>query len=657
MSLSDLAVYGTRNWWSAAKGECHRVILPYVRTVENFQAELFDKFVKLAATYDTNPRTNRYTSGARLATRLGTAKALITENLIASQIDTVAANVADSDIRVRIQTTNADWKHQRNAKLQETYLEGLSKLYDVGTKCRIAFKSAALKGTGLLKVWIDQFDQINVRTVPIDNVVVDEVECRDGKPAQLHYRDFFDREDLQAQFPEFKEQIEKAQTAGNWKVWAGYRPMQSHQVIVIESWRLPIGPKGHAKYVPGRHTIIIDGCDLLDEPYDKPFFPFAKMVWNQPDWGFYGISLAERILPHQNLLNRRNFQINTSLDKKINPTTYVHQGDQKLMVQTVSQIGAIAAYKVAVPVTVDHQAVGKETYDSVVTIKASAAHETGVDQMMQSGGVPGGIESGVGVREVRSTRVQRFSIQEKTFERGWLDTLWLVLDCCKDLGGTKAPDIVRVNKYGSRRIKWSEVDMDDLKIEMAASSTLGNTPAGREQRLTELAQAGVITLDESRELMQHNDIDATISMYNSMIESIEDAIERIEDGETGIVPEPFDNLEMGCVMMQRRYLLIKPGAGRAGGAPEEVLEGLSDFASIAANILNPPPAPQPAGPGLPPPPGAMPPGMPPGTGGPMPMGPGGLMPPGAPPPGMLHSQAAAGASTFAPGTFAPSAAG
>lgn len=585
----SLATKPTRNWWNAKKGEVCTAVLSYVRTVENFQAELFDKFVKLESTYDTNPRTNRHASSASLAQKMGRAKAIVTENLIACNVDTVASNVADTDIRVRVQTDGADWSHQRMAKALEKYGDGLSKLYEVGEKCRVGFKAgAAMKGTGLNKVWVDQFDQIQVTPVPIDNIVVDELECRDGKPKQLHYRDFFDREDLQAQYPEQAEKIARAQSSGNWRLWAGYRPMEMNEIIVIESWRLPIGPRDHERYVPGRHCISIDGCDLVDEEYHKPFFPFSKMVWNAPIWGFYGISLAERILPHQNLLNRRNYQINRSLDLKADPITYVHQGDQNLAVKTVNQIGSIAVYKVAVPTTIDHMAVGKETYDSRREIKSDAFAESGVNNGMASGGIPGGIESGVGVREVRTTRTQRFSIQEKAFEKFWLDTLWLILDCCKDLG-SKAPDILHVSDYGTRKIKWSAVDMDDLRIELAAASTLGDTPAGRQQRLVELSQAGVITLDESRALMDHPDIESKLSMYNSMLESAENAIERILEGES-VTPTPYMNLDACVLLAQRTYLKIDVG-DKYGGAPEEILEGLSDFIAIAAAILNPPQVP------------------------------------------------------------------
>lgn len=632
------ALTDSRNWWNAEEGEVYKKLLAYVRTVENFQAELFDKFVKLESCYDTNPRTNRHTT-ANSFPRLGRAKSVITENLIASNVDTVAAYVANTDVRARVQTDGADWSHERTAKKLERYLDGLQKIHNVGEKCRMAFKTgAALKGTGAVKVWTDRFDRINVRAIPIDNIVVDEIENRDGNPSHLHYRDFYDKELLAAQFPKHRDEIDRAQTSGDWRLWAGYRPLQRHELIAIESWRLPIGPQGHPDYIPGRHVICIDGCDLLDEEFHDDHFPFAIMRWNKPVWGFYGISLAERILPHQNLLNRRNYQINRSLDLKADPITYVNQADQNLAVKTVNQIGSIAVYKTQVPITVDHQSVGKETYDSRLTIKSDAFSESGVNQIASGGDAPRGIETGAGFREWRGTTTRRFSIQESAFERLWLDVDWLIIDCCKKLGA-KAPTILNVTKFGNEKIKWSEVDMDDLKIELAAASTLADTPAGRQQRLTELAQAGVITLDESRELLDHPDITRIMSLYNAMLEDIEWTIQRIEDGETDVVPEPYQNLDAGVKLMQKEYLRIR------SLAPESVLEALSDWMSMAANILNPPqvpgnPADQSRMPGPPGAPGPMPPGAPPMMPGPgMPQGPG--------------AQMAAGGPAFAPGAYNP----
>lgn len=630
-------------WWNADKGKVNREVLNYVRTVENFQHLQFERFLREEALYDQNPRVNRRGGGAGgvgrsydkgESSRAGSSKSVMVENLVAQGVDTIAANVADSDILLRIQTDDANFSRQQNAKRLERYLNALMKLFDVIPKCQYGFKlGAALKGTGVNKVWIDQFDQIQVRPVPIENIIVDELECRDGHPRQIHYREFYDRELLIAQYPDFADQIHRAQTIGDWRRWAGYRSIAKNEIVVIESWRLPIGPADHPQHVPGRHTICIHGVDLIDEEYEDDYFPFSIMRWNDPVWGFYGHSLAERILPHQTLLNRRQWQITTSLDKKANPMVWVHKQDQNLAFKTFQQVGlTVGSYRVNKPEGLDYQAVGQETYQDLDRVRAQAKDEMGINQQMVSGSVPAGIQSGEGVREARQTHVQRFSIQERAYEGFVEDTMWLVGAMCKKLGASKVPDVLHTGKYGGARprmLKWKDIDLGDLRYEMTVSSAVSNSPAGRQQRVTELAQAGIITLDEARELIEHPDIDRILSLYNAAVESVQWVIERIVDeGERNVTPEPFMNLKMCVTMGQREYLLIQ-----TQHAPEAILEELSAFVTTAAGIMNPQApanANMPMAPGAPAMPGAMPPG------------------PGVPPLG-----AGAPVQSFNPGAFAP----
>ena len=125
----------------------------------------------------------------------------------------------------------------------------------------------------------------------IDDIIVDEGEVRAGAPRQMHQRRLIDRDVLKAAFPDHAEAVGRAQMSGtserDWNYWAEYRPIGSEEIVVIESWYLPIGRKGAKGYVPGRHTIIIDGHDLLDEEWHKAYFPFARFAWIERTKGWY----------------------------------------------------------------------------------------------------------------------------------------------------------------------------------------------------------------------------------------------------------------------------------------------------------------------------------------------------------------------------------
>jgi hypothetical protein len=576
------------SWWNRDRYEAYSPIFDYVIAVERRQSRLYDKFIKLAALYD--PQGIRSENLGRPDASLG----LVTENVIASNVDTVTAAIAATDVRARFMTDDADWTHQRMARHLEWYAEGLCALLNVDEKLRQAFKAAALKGTGLLQVYIDGFDELRVEQVQVDEIVVDEVECRDALPRQMHRRRSVDRESLKAQFPKHARAIEVAQGSANrsWRMWAGYRPIDHNEIVVIESWRLPAGKEGKKGYLAGRHVISIDGASILDEPYHKPLFPFARIVWSEPVGGWFGLSGAERIAGHQRALNKRNLQIDRQLDQGAFPTTYVRMADANLSVKTTNRLGTIAVVKGDIPTTVIPPAVSNETYASRESLKASAFEEFGVSRMAAQSMKPAGLDSGVALREYRDQTTQRFSLQEKAYERMKLDTVWLMLDCCKDLGAD-APTVMRRTKFGAKPIKWSAVDMGDVRISIAAASTIARTPAGRMQTVIEWAQAGVISQDEARRLMRHPDLERSMSIYTSALEDIEHTIEAIEDGEI-LMPEPYQNLKMGVWRCQMEYLKI-----RNDGAPEEVLESLRQWITQAAYILSgsgaPAPAPMEAG--------------------------------------------------------------
>jgi len=561
-------------------------VISYVGEVERQQSFIFERFYKLAALYDpyfahqsgwggTEPDRNR---------GFGPSIGDVSENVIASNVDTVRAIVAASEVRARFLTDDGDWTTQRNARHLEWYAEGLAKLLDLHSVSVSAFFDAALKGTGLAKAYADQSGQIVVERVLVDDIIVDESECRSGAmPRQLHHRVFVDKQSLVAEFPDNEREIEGAAgrsvlSSASGRMWAGYRPFQSEQVVLIESWRLPIGKPGKRGYVAGRHTMCIPGADLLDEPWEKPRFPFARMLWTERASGWYGIGGAERIAGHQRRINKMNWQVDRQLDQLAVPTTYVRMADAALTVKTTNRAGSVVPYKADVPVTVIPPAVSPETYRRQEVVRDSSYEEFGVSRLAATAKKPSGLDSGIALREYRDMTTQRFAQQEKAFEKFFIDLTWLVLDVARDLGN-EAPTVIRRSRFGARKIEWKKLEMDDLRVQIAAASTVGRTPAGRMQLALEWAQAGVISMDEFRRLSQQPDLARSMSLYTAALEDIERSIEEILDG-GWVVPEPYQNLKMGVWRFQQEYL-----KSRGDGAPEEVLENLRQWIVQAAHIL------------------------------------------------------------------------
>ncbi len=604
-------------WWHTPRGRVADAVFQTVRRIETNQAEVFERIHKLEVLYDPN---------TPMADTGGDRQGGVHENAIAANVDTVAAIISTADVRARQMTDGADWHQQRTARRLEQYADEQKKLLKILPKCRDAFKEGAKKGNGLVKVTQRHGEPV-VECALIENIVVPDDETRDNRsPRQLHEWVTVDADELIAEFPKFEKEILQARSnRQSWRIDGRYFPTTGNQVVYLDSYRLPTGIKGKKGYRPGRHTKVIVGHDLLDEKWEKPFFPYSVFVWTARAKSWYGISGAERIAGIQRALNKRNWHIEKQNDMISLPTTYVRPADANLAVKT-SKIGQVAVVKGDYPHTVMPLAVSGETYQSRIDLRNSAGEEFGQSRMATHGAKPAGLDSGAALREFKDQTTERFAPQEKDFEEMVLNTIWLVLDVCKDLGD-EAPTVMRRGRFGPRKIKWSDVDMKDVRIQLMAASTLPQTPAGRKQFVIELAQAGIISTDSSTRLMGMPDVEAELSLYTAAIESVEECLDQIADGKV-VVPEPFMNLAMCRWRGQREYL-----KWQVDGAPEDKLEILRQFVvqavwmeqgGAAAANGNAPAIPD-ASAGAQPMPGAMP-----GPQGPMSQGPMPMMPQGQP---------------------------
>ena len=558
-------------WWLAPKNEAHKATFAYVNRAESELGDVFERLFRLEYLYDpNNPDADRKQQDR------------VTENAIASNIDTVAAAITTADIRARYMTDGADWQQQRTARHLEWYSEDLGVRYDVLPKCRKAFKEAAKKANGLVKVHA-VLDEPRVEHVLVENIVVPGDECRDGRdPRQMHQWDYIDADELELRFPDAAEDIKRQRSSRRHHRNNYTRTLMSNDIECLWSYRLPVGKKPkkyeagkkHTGYKAGRITLVMEGRTLIDEEWTKDFFPFAMIFWSDRINSFYKISGAERIMGIQRALNKRNWQIEKGNDNVVSPETYVRPADANIGSKT-NRLNGYVVYRAEKPETRQLQAVSSETYANRKDLKQSAQEEFGQTSMATHGAKAPGLDSAIALREFKDQTTQRFAPQEVGFEHLVLWTHYLLIDVCKDLGA-KAPTVVRRSRFGKRVMSWKDVDMGDVRVQMKAAATLNRSPAGRTQLVIEFAQAGIISTDQARRLVQHPDIEAELSLYTAALEDIEHALDAIADGEV-VMPEPFSNATMAVWRAQSEYL-----KWQNNGAPEEILETLRQYIVTAA---------------------------------------------------------------------------
>ena len=584
-------------WWEADEGDAHAKIFEKISTVERSQNELYSRFLALACLYDPFETLGQRAGVEGLPGR----NSDVAENIVASNVDTVAAIIAKWNGRAVFMTDDGDWSVQRQAMQLERYATGLVKKAKVHETGPLVFKDGAVFGTGLAKVF-SRDGAIKVERVLPDEVIVDESECRTGLPRQLFHRTRVDREVLISMFSDAEDEINKAHRSGDGQTtWAGYLPMENNEVMLVEAYRLPIGQKGTKGYRPGRRVLAIEGKTLEDEDYHRTRFPFARFRWNPRTTGWYGRGLAEDLAGHQRSINILNKQESAILDLQAMPTTWVQQADAKIIETIkVAKIGRIGVHKGPTPPkTETPQGLTNQLAARREQLKDSSYQMSGVSRMSAHGMKPAGLESAVAQREYQDITTERFALQEKAYERWFLDVVELMLEIAKEMDADgEAPRVSYRTRHMVREINWADVDMGDVEVQIQAASSLAKTFAGRAQTVIEWAQAGVINQDEARGLMQHPDLEAAMSLYTAAMEDIDRCIEACLDDEE-MVPEPYQNLKMGVWRFQMSYL-----KALNNGAPEETLENLRTWIVQASKMLEMSgggaAGPMPMGPGAPP---------------------------------------------------------
>ena len=506
------------------------------------------------------------------------------------------------------QTDGADWSTKVRAKKLEKFVLGLYQKLDIYAQGVRVFRDATIFGTGCLMLYAED-GELHVERVPIDDVLADEREARDGKPRQMHRRFFVDKEVLARLYPDNADSIRSCQS-----VYAGSKLSQSNQVAVLESWRMPSQEGGD----DGVHAICIRDACLHHEGW-KGEFPFIFFRWSEPIVGFYGQGLAELVTGIQLRINKLNRFIDRCQDLIAVPRVFMDIAGKVPKAHLSNEIGQVIPTRGGAKSVQFYTppAVAPETYQRLQDLKRSAFELAGISQLSAQSKKPADLASGAALREYNDIESARFAIQAQNFEEFHMQIAARLVALAKETYKGDKTVTFQARKF-VQSIKWKDVDPeeDTFRIDIEAASIMSRTPAGRLDAALEMFQYGAINNDEFRRLLGHPDLEREMDIETANIEDIEATIEELVSGEFN-PPEPTQDLEMGL-----KRIAMAERKARREGAPEDILEGFRTWLSQAGAMMKQaqpptPPTPidpatgMPMGPGM----GEMPP-----AGGPAPMG-------------------------------------
>ena len=486
-------------------------------------------------------------------------------NVVQSCIDTAASMIAKNQPKPEFFTMGQDnFQLQQKAKTINAYIDGVfdtcgeeqQNIYQVLQR---TFLDSAITGTGAVKIFI-QDEEVKAEWVQIDEIIVDQIESAKSQPLQIHRRKWIARDQLSYMFPDHTEELLSSSNIS--QAIMGGMQTSADLVEVIESWHLKSGK--HAK--DGKHTICVDNATLLDEPYDKPFYPIIFFRWQERPYGFWGRGIAEEIFSIQDAIDHLVQIIRLCQELVAVPIVFAETGSQVNSDHLLANdIFRLVEYSGPTPPTIEvPTAVNPELYNFLDWLINQAYQITGVSQANASGTKPPDVKSGTAIEMVADIASGRFELKGQAWERLLIQIAKVVLsfsrDLYKDNKSLSIKSIPKKSKY-LQEIKFADIadiDDDDMAMRCFPVSGLSSSPAGRMDQIMQYVQSGWIDKDFGMQLINFPDLEEYTNLETAPLELIRKILSKMVNDGKYTHPVPFMNLslaiQLGTLELMRSQL-------------------------------------------------------------------------------------------------------
>lgn len=521
-----------------------------------------------------------------------------TFNLIQSVTDTLVSRISQSRPQPVFLTDNGDYKQRNLAKKLNNFILGEfynTKAYELAA---IALRDALVEGTGVIHVYEDPDHRVMLERVLLTELLVDPNEAMYGEPRQLYRIKLVDREVLIANFPKLRQKLELAAKAYPDNS-ADSSKSVSDLVMVVEGWHLRSGKKA----TDGRHTLACSSGYLIDEEYTKDRFPFSFLHYAPRLLGFWAQGVAEQLMGTQMELNSILFTISRAIKLVGVPRVFQEEGAKISAAHHNNEIGVIVKYRGQKPSYEVAPCNAPELYAERDKLIQYGYQQSGVSALQASSQKPQGLDSGEAIRTYDDISTDRFASLSRRYDNFFIDLTYQIVDLAKDIakptdeGGQGSYSTVYPNKNGTKEIDLPKAAMveDKFIVQCFTQSSLPKDPAGRLQKVTEMVQSGMVTLQEGRRLLDYPDLEQVEKLANAAEERILQILDDIIETGKYTPPDPFMDLQLATTLTTQ-YINLYASAK----LEESKAQKLRDFFNQVQTIVQaatPPPMPGTPGPG------------------------------------------------------------
>ena len=455
-----------------------------------------------------------------------------TMNVSQSCVDTLVSRLTQSKPKPIFLTEYGNYKEQNLAEQMNWFVAGelyRNKAYGLGEQ---TLRDACIFGDGFIKV-LKKNKKVALESCLSTELYADKDDSWYGNPRQLIQTKLSDRDVLAAMFPDARLDIGKAVKAyvdGSGES----QETVSDQIIVIEAWHLP----SSEDVKDGRHVIVCSAGVILDEPWEKDYFPFTKLSYSPHTVGWFSQGLIEMLMGTQLGIDTLLRTISEAIHAVGTPKVLIDELSKILETSLNNAVGTVVKFRGTPPAWVTPRSNAPELYEHLQRLINYAYQISGISSLSAASQKPAGLNSGEAIRTYDDLQTDRFASLAKRYENMYIDLAYQVIDLARDIAEEEGSyTTVYPNKDGTREVDLPKAAIlkDSYVIQCYDESSLPADPAGRQARLSEMLQSGEITLQEFRKLQSMPDLEQSDRLANALENRILHILDDIV--ESGKTPE------------------------------------------------------------------------------------------------------------------------
>jgi hypothetical protein len=515
----------------------------------------------------------------------------LTFNVVRRNVDTTTAKISKNRPSPMAITTGGNYAQQRRARKLTKFFEGQFDASDVWKTSPLICRDALIFGTGITHNYRVGKRIVHERIFPWE-LSIDPRDGMYGKPRCIYLRRWVDKSVLAERFPRFREEIFSAEKQDDWlEGWDPGWDDTSDMVLVVEAWHLRSGDEAK----DGRHTIAITTCTLVDEEYERDYFPFTALQYQPGLMGYFGEGMARQLTGIQYEVNAIALSVQNA--HYMTGTSYVMVEEGSGIETDTLDNGALSVirYRQNPPMWVNPAPAHPDTFNYLMALRGQLSfEETGVSQLDAQSQKPQGLNSGTALRRYNDITTEKFLPFGRQYEDYHVELAWQQFDLAEEIHSEETN--YRVRSTGKT---WGTNVLDDLKyadvrldreqfvLRVFPTSMLAQTPEGRLAQIQDLINIGFVTQEEGMALLEMPDIERLQSFKNSPRRIIEKLVQQMLDAEDPSNDNAYVYPEPGFPFQLCRDLgLMMWLDAKLDGCPEENLALVWQFITDSATEMD-----------------------------------------------------------------------